>query len=334
MHRRHFLRSTGSCCAHVYGLATFAPALARKVFAVQDKSKVVAEEKWGRLEQVQEGVWILISTPFESRDFTTVCNGGIVAGRNGVLAIEAFMQDAGAMWLAEQAKKLTGKRPTDVVCTHYHADHSSGHAGFAKDGKRPNVWLTEKTQQAAEKAFSEGDTQKFEQVQTLSAEEATEIVLGNRKVKIVPRSGHTSSDVTIELVDPKVIWSGDLFFNGMFPNYKDAIPERLNEYVGEISKLKDAKIVPGHGPVADNEAVKSYQAFLEFVQEAAENSFEKGIPASEAAKLFKLPETLDKWLIWSPDVVGRGYEAWYRTFEARKAAAKPKEEPQPAGGKF
>jgi hypothetical protein len=29
-------------------------------------------------------------------DRTTLCNGGLVAGRDGVLAIEGFMQPAGA----------------------------------------------------------------------------------------------------------------------------------------------------------------------------------------------------------------------------------------------
>lgn len=320
MHRRQFIQTSGSCCAHVFGLAAFAPLLTRNVFAAQDDTNVVAKEKWGRLEKIEDGVWALISTPFDTRDFTTVCNGGIIAGDKGVLAIEAFMQDAGAKWLAEQAEKLTGKRPTDVVCTHYHADHTAGHAGYAIKDHRPNIWLTKATQKAAEKSLGErgAESPKFQQVKPLDAESPTEIDLGNRKINIVPRSGHTSSDVSIEVVDPKIIWSGDLFFNRMFPNYKDAIPKRLNDYVDELLEQKDATIIPGHGPIADQAAVKSYQTFLAFVQAAAEDAFKAGKPAEEAAKDFKLPDHLNEWLVWSPDVAKNGYLAWYRQFEANK----------------
>lgn len=323
MHRRQFIQASGSCCAYIFGLAAFAPSLTRKVFAAQDDKNIVAKEKWGRLEKIEDGVWALISTPFDTRDFTTVCNGGIVAGEKGVLAIEAFMQDAGAKWLADQAEKLTGKRPTDVVCTHYHADHTAGHAGYATKDKRPNIWLTKTTQKAAEKSLAESgiESAKFEQVKLLSEKNPTEIDLGNRKINIVPRSGHTASDVSIEVVDPKIIWSGDLFFNRMFPNYKDAIPKRLNDYVGELLKLDGATIVPGHGPIADQTAVKSYQTFLSFVQSTAEEAFKAGKPAEEAAKDFKLPENLSEWVVWSPDVAENGYLSWYRQFEADKKSA-------------
>jgi nicotinamidase-related amidase len=47
---------------------------------------------------VADNVWALISTPL-SGDRTTLSNGGIIAGRNAVLAIEGFNQPAGAAWL-------------------------------------------------------------------------------------------------------------------------------------------------------------------------------------------------------------------------------------------
>ncbi len=332
MHRRQFIQASGSCSAYVFGLAAFAPLMTRRVFAAQDDSNVVATELWGRLEKIQDGVWALISTPFAKPnpdgsppdnpfgDYTTVCNGGIIAGDKGVLVVEAFMQDAGARWMSDRAKQLTGKRPTDVVCTHYHRDHTAGHAGFAVDKNRPNIWLTDATQKAAETSMLESGSvdAKFTQVKRLNSANPTEIDLGNRKVKVMPRSGHTSSDVTIELVDPKVIWCGDLFFNGMFPNYSDAIPSNLNDYASELANTKDTTFVPGHGPVAGLDAVQSYQKFLAFVQDSTTDAFKAGKPAEEAAKEFKLPDKLKEWFIWNPDVVKRGYVAWYRELEADK----------------
>ena len=121
-----------------------------------------------------------------------------------------------------------------------------------------------------------------------------------------------ASDVTIELVDPKIVWCGDLFFNGMFPNYSDAVPSNLKDYAAQLAKLKETSFVPGHGPVADLDAVKSYQDFLEFVQSAAEAAHKAGKSEEDGAKDFKLPDSLKSWFIWSPDVVKRAYVAWYR----------------------
>ena len=42
----------------------------------------------------------------------TLVYGGIVAGRAGVLVVEAFGSDAGARWMAEQARALTGRTAT------------------------------------------------------------------------------------------------------------------------------------------------------------------------------------------------------------------------------
>lgn len=327
MHRRNFLCNSASCGAHVLSLAMFAPSAMRNIFAIQEKDddkKVVAQEKWGRLEKVHEGVWALISTPFgKNGDFTTVCNGGIVQGETGVLVVEAFMQKKGAKWMAEHAKTLTGKWPTDIISTHYHADHSGGHLGFFPDDlaekMQPRMWLTQATKDAAEKSFTarKMENNNFKNVQLVDAKNGATIDLGGRKVKVVPRSGHTSSDVTVEVVDPKIVFSGDLFFNRMFPNYVDAIPSRLNEYVNSLGDDdKETIYVPGHGPIADAAAVKKYKEFLSWVETQAKTAHKEKVEIEKASADFKLDEQFNDWLVWSPQNVKRAFAAWYRELDA------------------
>ena len=62
----------------------------------------------------------------------------------------------------------------------------------------------------------------------------TTVDLGGRTVRIIPRAGHTSSDVTVELNDPDVVFCGDLVWNEMFPNYVDAVPSVLSASVRSI----------------------------------------------------------------------------------------------------
>ena len=108
----------------------------------------------------------------------------------------------------------------------------------------------------------------------------------------------------------------------MFPNYSDAIPPKLNQYVAELMKAKDVQIVPGHGPMAGQTDVAVYKQFLEFVQASAEKGFKSGKSAENAAKDFQLPEKLKDWLVWSPDVVKRSYVAWYKQFEPADSTSK------------
>ena len=320
MNRRSFLSQSATCGAHVLTLACFAPNLLKNAFAAQDTDKVVVEEKWGRLEKVHEGVWALVSTPFETRDFTTVCNGGIIKGDKGVVVVESFNQKQGAVWMAEQAKRLAGSYPTDIVSTHYHGDHTGGHLGFYQDDRNPRLWLTESTKTAAEKSFKarKMEDNDFKNVVDIDSKEGATIDLGNRSVKLIPRSGHTASDVTIELVEPKVVWCGDLFFNRMFPNYTDAIPSQLNTYVDSIIEAKDVTYIPGHGPLADLEALKKYKMFLSHIEEKVTAAFKAGKSIKEETKDFKMIDSLSEWMVWSPNNATKAYEAWYRELENAK----------------
>lgn len=305
-------------------LATVSPAALKRVFQSARQEKIEVTEPWGRLEKVADGVWALISTPFDKRDFTTVCNGGIIAGKNRVLAVESFMQPKGATWLAEQAKRLTGKWPTDVVSTHFHADHSAGHKGYFVKEHKPSFWLTDTTQKAAEASFSEREmpNNEFQNVQSIDENKGATIDLGGKTVRLVPRSGHTQSDITVEVVDPKIVWCGDLFFNRMFPNYGDATPSRLNEYVNQILDSSDVTYIPGHGPVADQKALQSYKDFLAFVEDSASTAFKKGVELEVAAKEFALPQKLSNWFVWSPDNAQKAYKAWYRELTANQKSEK------------
>src|SRR6201999_2914136 len=94
--------------------------------------------------KVSDGVWALISTPLNG-DNTTVSNGGIIVGRNVVLAIEGFNQPQGAVWLTTKARELTGRWPTHVALTHYHSDHANGVAGYLTATDHPVIRSTART---------------------------------------------------------------------------------------------------------------------------------------------------------------------------------------------
>ena len=139
--------------------------------------------------------------------------------------------------------------------------------------------------------------------------------LGGKRVRLVPRSGHTASDVTVQLEEPKVVWCGDLVWNGMFPNYVDALPSALTEHAGQILARTKTTFVPGHGDIPDAKQVASFLGLLQDVEAAARKAFELGKPAAEAAEAYEVPESLGEWQLFSPAFPGRAFAAWERELQ-------------------
>jgi glyoxylase-like metal-dependent hydrolase (beta-lactamase superfamily II) len=312
--RRAFLGQSGSCAAHLTLAAMMMPIASRMAWAQSPVGDVVAREPFGTLEKVADGVWALISTPLGG-DRTTLSNGGIIAGRNGVLAIEGFNLPQGAEWLAGQARQLTGKWPTHVVLTHYHADHANGVAGYLSGG-RLVVRTTERTRDLVATKNLPADAARsavLSGVELVPTSGATTIELGGRSVRVIPRGGHTDSDVSLELDDPAVVFCGDLVWNGMFPNYVDAQPSRLAAAVRAIRRSsRDTIYVPGHGAVARVADFDRYVSMLDEVEQAARRAHASGVSAADAGASFTLPASLGEWVLFSKVFYPRAFEAWYR----------------------
>jgi glyoxylase-like metal-dependent hydrolase (beta-lactamase superfamily II) len=311
--RRDFLSTAVSCSAHLALAAVAVPASLRAQWALP-RGPVVAREPFGALEKVADGVWALVSTPLGG-DRTTLSNGGIVAGTHGVLAIEGFNQPEGAQWLATKARELTGRWPTHVALTHYHSDHSNGLAGYVADGASPRFFATETTRTLVAERNKPANILRaaaLADATLLNASSATTLDLGGRSVRVVPLTGHTLSDCALEIDEPNVVFSGDLVWNGMFPNYVDAVPSELARSVRSLRRTQATTWVPGHGPVAHQADFARYEAMLGEVEQAARAARAKGLSASEAGNAYALPASLGEWTLFNKVFFERAFAAWYK----------------------
>jgi glyoxylase-like metal-dependent hydrolase (beta-lactamase superfamily II) len=290
------------------------PMASRRLWARNAYGPVVAAEPFGNLEKVSDGVWALISTPLTG-DRTTLSNGGIVAGKNAVLAIEGFNQPQGAAWLAGKARELTGRWPTHVALTHYHADHANGVAGYLSESEHPSVRATERTRTLVLERNRPADDSRaaaLHDAVMMSPTDTASLDLGGRTVKIVPRVGHTESDVSFELDDPSIVFCGDLFWNAMFPNFVDAIPTKLAASVRALRRTRDTVYIPGHGAIGRVSDYDRYVSMLDEVERAARKARAANISAADVGKDFHLPASLGDWTMFSPVFFQRAFEAWYK----------------------
>jgi glyoxylase-like metal-dependent hydrolase (beta-lactamase superfamily II) len=317
LHRRAFLGRSVTCACHLALAAAAMPAAARRVWAAEPLGQVVAREPFGTLEKIADGVWAVISQPLNG-DRTTLANGGLIAGKNAVLAVEGFNAPAGAEWLAARSVELTGLRPTHVVLTHHHGDHANGVSGFQAGGAPCAVHSTAVTRDivvgrdAKAAGAPPARAAALGGAVLLSHTDVTTIDLGGRAVKVVPRGGHTQSDVTVELDDPSIVFCGDLVWNAMFPNYVDTTPSKFVDAVHGLKRAKDTLYVPGHGPLAKARELDRYIAVLNEVEAGARKSFKAGIGAEDAGRTFMLSESLGPWALFSNVFYPRAFDAWYR----------------------
>ncbi|MDH3224624.1 MAG: MBL fold metallo-hydrolase [Gemmatimonadota bacterium] len=315
--RREFLATTGSCACYLAAAAPLVPLAARSRWAEGPPSAGARHQTpFARLEPVGDGLTAIISTPLEG-DFTTICNGGIIEGSSGTLVVEAFGTPEGARWAAERARDLTGRWPTHVVVTHHHGDHVAGVAGFREGGSAPELYVTEETRdRVLERAEEASARAPWADVIILPGTEPVHIDLGDRDVSVVPRRGHTGSDVTVEIdggLGP--VWCGDLVWNAMFPNFVDAAPSRLSSAVGALGALPTDLYVGGHGPVSNGAAFAAYVGMLQSVEAAAREAWRRGLTAAEAADEYEVPSSLGEWMLFNPLFYQRAMEAWLRELE-------------------
>ncbi|HEX3867116.1 MAG TPA: MBL fold metallo-hydrolase [Gemmatimonadaceae bacterium] len=312
--RRDFVARSGSCAAHLALAAGMMPLAARRAWARTPVGTVVAREPFGNLERVSDGVWTLVSTPL-SGDSTTVSNGSIIAGKNAVLAIEGLNKAEGAVWLATKAKELTGRWPTHVVLTHYHSDHANGIAGYLSAGDHPPVRSTARTRDLVIERNTPIDASRNAAVADaiiMSPSEPTTLDLGGKVVRIIPRAGHTESDVSLELDDPSIVVCGDLFWNAMFPNFVDAIPSKLAQSVRALRRSRETTYIPGHGAIGRAPEYDRYIAMLDDVEHGARKAYASGATAADAGAAFTLPPSLGEWTMFSKAFVPRAFDAWYK----------------------
>lgn len=295
MDRRRFVQSASGAVAALSGFS-----LARK------------HEPWGVMESVGSGVWAHLAAPLTDR--TTLCNGGLIAGRDGVLMVEAFAGDVGARWVREQSRALAKREPTHVVLTHFHGDHSGGLRGARESGAA--LLCTTGTRDLVLERNTNAPTELLGDAQLVAGDEERVLDLGGRRLRLVAMSGHTPSDLAIVVEDAGVVFCGDLVWYGMFPNFVDAIPSRLGPSVRRLRAMNQRVYVSGHGGRTDAAGLDRFVGLLDRVEEAARAAIARGESAEEAGKQFAMPAGLEDWTLFNARYFERAIGAWMRELGA------------------
>ncbi len=145
------------------------------------------------------------------------------------------------------------------------------------------------------------------------------ITLGGETVEVShPGSAHTNGDSLVVFPGLKAAHMGDLLFNGSYPYIgAEAGCDTANwiAALGAAAVWDVEKVIPGHGPLADKQALQRMAAYLTDLRQAVKAAVDSGRSLEQAKKMAPLPAWKD--LTW-PQMFPQNVEAVYNELAGKK----------------
>ncbi|MEJ2309464.1 MAG: MBL fold metallo-hydrolase [Gammaproteobacteria bacterium] len=215
-----------------------------------------------------------------------ISNAGFVITDEGVVLFDALGTPALAWQLRQEIAKITDKPVIKVVVSHYHADHILGLEVFKDEGAEViapaeasiyldsgvgkerleerslslDPWVTEKTRLVPPDVW-------LDRSMTLE--------IGGKTLSILHLGkAHSDGDMAMLVEPDKVLFTGDILFEGRVPFVGSADTAGWLEALESMQTSGLEALVPGHGPSAgDPDAAivmtRDYLAYLREVMGAA-----------------------------------------------------------------
>lgn len=220
-------------------------------------------------------------------------NVGIIQlGQDGAILLIDTMATETRNQRLRRALQFLGATRIDVVNTHFHGDHTFGNSIFA-DGE---ILGTESTAQLIMFAGDDlvrrqpdidfGDVHVVPPTRIVSDGQHLPAIWGDVEL-IEFKHAHTASDLVVWVPTEKVLFTGDIAWNGVTPFALMGSITGSIEALAVLQKLGARAIVPGHGAIGGPEVLQRTLDYLRSVLACAERGIRTGMSVWETAERFE-----------------------------------------------
>ena len=233
------------------------------------------------LQRVSEHVWLVqgvAGSATENQGF--VSNAGFVVTEQGVVVVDALGSPSLGWALRQAIRGVTDQPVTHVVLTHYHADHAYGVQVFKDEGARvlapagaldylDSELAVERLQERQNSLFPWVDERtRLVRPDQLVETESTLDFGGIRLDLIYLGSAHSEGDVAVLVEPDRVLFSGDIIFEGRTPFVGNADTRQWLEALKRMEAMQLEALIPGHGAAAadPNRMVGVTRRYIEFLR--------------------------------------------------------------------
>lgn len=252
-----------------------------------------------KTQKVAEGIYMLTGEGG---------NIGVSVGADGV-----FMIDDQFAPLSEKIKAavaaLSDQPIRFLINTHWHYDHTGGNELLAGEGVVIVAHHNVRKRMAVDTEIAAFGTlipaSPKAALPALTFNDNLTLHLNGDEARVIHyKNSHTDGDSLIHFVNANVIHTGDLWFNGLYPFMDISSGGSVSGAIKTIKAIlaladDDTRIIPGHGPLGDKQAMRDYLVMLETV-------------SGRMAKLIAAGKSIDEIIALKPNA---DYdETWGRDF--------------------
>lgn len=239
-----------------------------------------------QLQQVADGAWAYI----QPDGSWMVNNMGLIESSRGNISVDVTSTQKRTAAYLNAAKSATGRDIQYLIYTHSHPDHCNG-ASLVPDAK---VIAHQKAKEelratlaVAEHIFTPFDMGAVHPVEPdITYTDSLTLYADAREVQIIHpgTSAHTGGDSYVWLPDSRVLFAGDLVFNGGTPFLLSGSLTGWLKTLEDLKAHRPRTIVPGHGPIGGPELLDSVVDYLLFLRGTAVDALAAGLEPLEAAR--------------------------------------------------
>ena len=229
----------------------------------------------------------------------------ISIGEDGVLAIDSQFPQIYEALLAK-IESLGGSGINHIINTHWHFDHADGNRAFGPLGEEIYAHINSlnymKSGASINLVGAVYPQQPYEKeaLATVTYKDTLDLNLNGQTIKLMNFGpAHTTGDTVIFFKEANIIHTGDLTNLDGLP-FIDA--DNGGTLEGMISSLyrvlelidDDTIVVPGHGPVADKDTIKSFLMKLVAVNNRIDALVGQGKSAQEILEMNPAKEIIEE----------------------------------------
>jgi glyoxylase-like metal-dependent hydrolase (beta-lactamase superfamily II) len=249
------------------------------------------------LRQISKHVYFVEGVPGIATDNQGfISNAGVIVTGAGVVIFDALGTPSLARMLLDKIRAITDEPIVRVIVSHYHADHIYGLQVFedldaeilAPAGSEIYLASSNAKERLEERQFTldpwvNEDTRLVYPDRYLG--EGAQFRLGDVEfIVTVVGNAHSDGDMTLYIEPDRVLFSGDIIFEGRVPFLGDSNTRRWVQVLERMEKEQLVALVPGHGGVAENpnDAISLTRRYLFYLREELAAAVDEFIPFSDA----------------------------------------------------